>query len=170
VKNFEHRTVDKHLWGPGPWQQEPDKRQWKDVTTGLPCFLVRGRNGALCGYVGVTEGHPWFGRHKYEIDAEVHGGVTFALACERDGEWSSSICHQPDEGEPDKLWWVGFDCAHSLDLLPSQPSWPLRAVDFDLPRWAEPVYRDLSYVERHVGYLALEAASAKTRALSTVKG
>jgi hypothetical protein len=166
VKNLEHRTVDKHLWGPGPWQQEPDKRQWKDVITGLPCLVVRGRNGAFCGYVGVNEGHPWFGRHKYEIDAEVHGGVTFALACERDGEQSSNICHQPDQGEPDKVWWVGFDCAHSLDLLPSQPGWPLRGVDFDLPEWAQPVYRDLSYVERHVGYLALEATSAKMRALS----
>jgi hypothetical protein len=88
---------------------------------------------ALCGYVGVTEGHPWFGRHKYEIDAEVHGGVTFALASERHREQSSSTCHQPDEGEPDKVWWVGFDCAHSLDLLPSQPNRPRPGVDSTCP-------------------------------------
>jgi hypothetical protein len=130
----------------------------------LGCARTKWRSLRLCR---VNEGHPSFGRHKYEIDAEVHGGVTFALACERDGEWSSSICHLPDDGEPNKLWWVGFDCAHALDLLPSQPSWPRRGVGFDLPRWAEAVYRDLSYVERHVGYLALEATRAKTRALSS---
>lgn len=52
----------KPSWGPGPWEEEPDKRQWTDPATGLPCLIVRNRLGGLCGYVGVPPSHPWYGR------------------------------------------------------------------------------------------------------------
>ena len=57
METIEYRTMDKSVWGPGPWQNEPDKRQWQDEATGLPCLIVRNSMGALCGYVGVSEGH-----------------------------------------------------------------------------------------------------------------
>ena len=63
---MEHKTwitMDKSGWGPGPWWDEPDKEQWADPKTGLPCLIKRNHFGSLCGYVGVREGHPWHGKN-----------------------------------------------------------------------------------------------------------
>lgn len=66
----------KESWGQGPWVSEPDKVQWLDEASGLPCLIVRGPMGALCGYVGVPEGHPFF-KKKYgdcaRVDAKPRG-------------------------------------------------------------------------------------------------
>lgn len=48
--------------GPGEWDNEPDKVQYIDKDTQLPCLIVRNPFGALCGYVGVRKDHPLFGR------------------------------------------------------------------------------------------------------------
>lgn len=56
METIEYRTADKSQWGEGPWTAEPDKRQWRDEATGLPCLIVRGPHGAFCGYVGVAGG------------------------------------------------------------------------------------------------------------------
>jgi hypothetical protein len=46
----EYRTIDKSAWGPGPWTDEPDKVQWTDTATGLPCLAKRNpRGGHWCG-------------------------------------------------------------------------------------------------------------------------
>lgn len=64
MERIEYRNViDKSQWGDGPWQSEPDKIQWQDEATGLPCLIVRGPVGALCGYVGVPKTHPAYGLH-----------------------------------------------------------------------------------------------------------
>ena len=55
------RKATKDAWGPGPWHDEPDKLQWSNALTGLPCLIVRNQLGALCGYVGIDSNHPWFG-------------------------------------------------------------------------------------------------------------
>lgn len=47
---------DKSTWGEGPWQHEPDRLEFEHA--GLPCLIVRNHFGALCGYVGVSPGHP----------------------------------------------------------------------------------------------------------------
>jgi hypothetical protein len=124
-----YATVDKSEWGDGPWQNEPDKIQWRDEATGLPCLVNRGPSGAWCGYVGVPPSHP-----AYEVDYDdvyelaggypdgydrisVHGGLTYSRHCAH-GPEESSICHVPEPGEPDNVWWLGFDCAHSGDLAP----------------------------------------------------
>lgn len=73
MKTLEYRTVNKATWGSGPWQDEPDKVQWRDDVTGLPCLIVRGPGGALCGYVGIKAGHPFFGREysdRVKVDRE----------------------------------------------------------------------------------------------------
>lgn len=94
----EWHRIDKSAWGEGPWQDEPDKLQWVDDATGLDCLIVRNSGGALCGYVGVPESHPWHGISEYQCTAsptceedycdhgpesaiEVHGGLTFADGC-----------------------------------------------------------------------------------------
>jgi hypothetical protein len=82
MERIEYRdVVDKSEWGPGEWQDEPDKIQWQDADTGLPCLIVRGPSGSLCGYVGVAPGHPMHGKHYDAVDVEVHGGLTFARGC-----------------------------------------------------------------------------------------
>lgn len=97
IRTIEYRTVDKAAWGSGPWLEEPDKKQWQDEATGLPCLIVRGLVGALCGYVGVTKCHPWHGldydqcligevcpdwcEHTPGHLLSVHGGITFANGC-----------------------------------------------------------------------------------------
>ena len=84
MKTLEYNFVDKSTWGPGPWQDEPDKRQWLDQfirriqllsnitipSMSLPCLIVR--------HDSVHYGH--------------------SLTSLR-------------EGEEDSVWWLGFDCA-----------------------------------------------------------
>jgi hypothetical protein len=98
-----------------PWSNEPDREEFKHA--GFPCILNRSPNsGAWCGYVGVPPSHPLHGKH-YDVlnrldDVSVHGGITYGRACE------DPICHVPAPGEPDDVWWFGFDCAHGGDFKP----------------------------------------------------
>lgn len=235
MEQREWLSADKSAWGPGPWQSEPDKAQWVDEATGLPCLAVRNSGGAWCGYVGVLPGHPLHGvdysteveglaalleRRKVdpigatpsfatllacltgelhatpEVVFRVHGGITFASRCQpytretwehwrerlRDraaeaaqypqgdaaralheagaalddyGRFvafaeSRFICHIPAPGEPDDVWWFGFDCAHAGDASPAY-----RAFS---PSLAHGTYRDLMYVRSEVGQLAEQLA------------
>lgn len=128
--------VDKSKWPVGPWSTEPDKLEWRDAETGLPCLLLRpSSTGMLCGYVGVPPGHKAHKVH-YGDDAlyavTVHGGLTFAGNRESD--------------EPKDAWWLGFDCAHSDDLSPWSRS-PSRGT-----------YRDVPYVQAECRSLARQLA------------
>lgn len=146
METIEYRTIDKSDWMRGPWDDEPDKRQWQDAETGLPCLIVRGPSGALCGYVGVAPGHPAHGQDYDHVDVDAHGGLTFWHGCSG-GEESRGICHKPADGEPDHVWWLGFDCAHSGDISPGYAG-KYRRV------WHEDRYRDIAYVEAEVASLA----------------
>lgn len=144
--------IDKTGWGEGAFQNEPDKCQWTDEATGLPCLIVRNHFGALCGYVGVPEGHPFFDigcdeSNNQGIPVEtlnVHGGVTFTGFCQEDKE--HGICHVPEVGQSDRVFWLGFDCAHYYDLTPAAR----------LPTWGQQTYRDVEYVTAQVRTLALQ--------------
>lgn len=120
MKTIEYATKDKTTWGDGPWQSEPDKRQWVDENTGLPCMVRRGGQGAWCGYVGVSEGHPLFEKGHYDDynAIVVHGGVTFMDHCSNEDEPARAICHIVEPGENDNVWWIGFDCNHGGDIAP----------------------------------------------------
>jgi hypothetical protein len=48
------------------WDNEPDRVEFESL--GLPCLIVRNPFGALCGYVGVPEGHPWYYKDREQID------------------------------------------------------------------------------------------------------
>lgn len=165
-------TVDKSTWGDGPWRDEPDKVQWTDETTGLPCLVVRSTlTGAWCGYVGVTEGHPWYGASPSDIShsVSVYGGLNFATFCQDDGDESQGICHVPVSGEPDHVYWLGFDCGHAFDLSPAMEA-RLRRLDPALEEmrkamferaFPDEVYRDLGYVQGEVRSLAQQVADEK---------
>lgn len=168
-----YSTVDKTDWGPGPWQDEPDKVQWKDEATGLACLAKRGPGGQWCGYVGLAPGHALYEKHYGDVydlldyDAvNVHGGLTYADHC-AEGPEESSICHVPDPGEPDNVWWLGFDCAHSRDLSPAQAARDrLRYEETGSPIWlpltdGTEQYRTLAYVQSETRRLAGQLAEAR---------
>jgi hypothetical protein len=152
--------IDKSEWGDGPWQQEPDKVEWRDAATGLPCLIRRSEaSGALCGYVGVPPSHPWHGLDYQEVEADVHGGLTFADRCHEQVE--HGICHTPEPGEPD-VWWLGFDCGHLLDILPGTRA-HLRRVGFWRELFPDETYKPLAFVQAEVESLAAQAAAVTFR-------
>lgn len=187
METREWRFMDRSGWQPGLCEGEPDKMQWQDPATGLPCLAHRGPAGAWCGYVGVAEGHPLF-EVPYSQETEVlsgglaelmektdaqmttarmigclggkvaarpdtvfecHGGLTFSGFCGEHREDGRGVCHVPGEGEPERVWWFGFDCNHYRDIAPRR--------DFG---WdGEGAYRDLAYVRSEVTELARQLAA-----------
>jgi hypothetical protein len=145
-------VVDKASYGFGPWDAEPDKAQWTDPDTGLPCLAVRHRtSGHWCGYVGVSSEHPRHGVSYDEMyDLNVHGGPTFSGPCDLSDDEREGICHVSDEGELDDVWWVGFDCAHGGDLSPGMIQYG--------SMFSSGTYRSLEYVKAECALLASQLA------------
>ena len=158
-------TTDKTSWGPGPWQDEPDKEQFADEATGLPCLIKRSSlGGNLCGYVGVSEGHPWFGKGYGDLDetVEVHGGLTYSGFCQ-EGDEAQTICHVPGPGEPDRVYWLGFDCGHAWDIMPA-----MDARHREFFHDADDHYRAVAYVKAECAALAKQASEAALAAVLSV--
>lgn len=153
-------TIDKSEWGEGPWQDEPDKMQWTDEETGLACLVKRNALGALCGYVGIPEGHPWYRMDYGDIPAHAHGGLTYAGHCQEGDDEAQTICHIPGPGEPDNVWWAGFDCSHAYDLCPKTEAL-LRETRFRRDGGTEDIYRHLAYVQGQRQQLAAQIEVAQ---------
>jgi len=66
---------------------------------------VTGHNGIQfrVGYVCIHKGHPWSKQGIYDIETDVHGGLTYAE--------KSNPYHPLKANE----WWIGFDCGHAWD-------------------------------------------------------
>lgn len=139
------QAADKAALGDGPWRDEPDRDAWIDGVTGYICAIERNRPfGHLCGYVALPEGHPWHGRKHSELQADVHGGITYAACLPRHAE------HGP-------LWLIGFHCGNFLsDIMPALGSGrgcgPLS--------FPGAVYRTFGYVREQCISLAAQAAAA----------
>lgn len=69
---------------------------------GYPCVVLFTPMGHRCGYVGLPETHPCYGKHYSEVDIKCHGGLTYSR---------EHLYNFKDEG----VWWLGFDCAHFMD-------------------------------------------------------
>ena len=127
---------------PGPWLNEPDRIQWRDDATGLPCLM--NRKGVWCGYVGVDKTSPLYEKSCSDIggEFEVHGGLSYSDLAKAGGLICCGL-----EGEDDELWWLGFDCGHYMDY---------RSVVSDLPVFSreDGIYRDVVYVHGEVTNLA----------------
>lgn len=155
MKTQQWTTIDKSAWPRGEWDNEPDKVQWPDADTGLPCLAVRNSAfGHWCGYVGVPPGHPQHGKGYDYVDAEVHGGLTFANTCRPGDDEAHGICHVPEPGEPDDVYWLGFDCGHGWD---TSPAYLARYPQFPDPK--EATYKTLAYVQAQCAALAKQLAS-----------
>lgn len=173
--------VTREMWPVGPWTTEPDRISWIDASTGYPCLIVRNRMGGLCGYVGLSDAHPWYGinyngclnRHapltraqkqeraeQFLVTAKASGDANMIRIAELglqpyiDGKMSrwadlevwectsydaNPRCSAPEESvrvhggltfagegggaalvhaQATGLWFFGFDCGHSFDLMP----------------------------------------------------
>lgn len=82
----------------------PDRVLAKGDHAGFEWMVTHNGQGYRCGYVRIPVGHLWHGKGYEEIDADVHGGLTFSEP--------DKVC---GKGGADNAWWVGFDCAHSGD-------------------------------------------------------
>lgn len=154
MKTIEYTTRDKKDWPRGEWDNEPDKKQWADEATGLPCIIRRSNQGDLCGYVGVSETHPLFEQHYRECYGieQPHGGLTFSDHCDVDGPENDAICHIPGEGESDNVWWFGFDTGHHGDYMPYMMNGRYHDVYMEIADGG--TYKNLEYVEAECKQLA----------------
>lgn len=166
--------IDKSTWGPGPWQDEPDRVDF--LHAGFSCLLLRHTfHGHFCAYVGVPREHPLYGRPHEELSGglDVHQGVNYAASCE------GYVCHVPAPGMPDEVWWIGCDFGRTFDLSPGRVARfreaQRMAVEAGAP-WASsfdsiietetngdeffprPVYRALPYVRHQCERLAEQLA------------
>jgi hypothetical protein len=149
----------RETWGKGEWENEPDRIEWRSPGSALPRMMVRNRFGAWCGYVGLPPGHPLHGRTAWGMGGtdeqkderldgiSVHWGVTYTNEC------SGEICHVPQPGEPEHVWWIGFDTAHAGDLSPGLAA-TVRRVCGPSRYGRHDVYRDAGYVIRETEGLA----------------
>lgn len=139
--------IDKSKWGSGPWQNEPDRIEWEYL--GFACLMTRTEMGNWCGYVAVPPGHPAFEKPYDDVDVRVHGGLTYSDHCQ------AHICHVPKPGDPDNVWWLGFDCAHAWDLVPVMKPMMVK-LGHPNPGFMDEraVYRDVPYVKKEVRNLA----------------
>lgn len=139
----------------GPWRREAGKIAWIDEATGLGCIILRGRDGALGGYVSVPAVHPLAG---FEADAipsttgvDVHGGLTYARACDERGPEETRVCHVRVADAPDH-WWFGFACSRPSDFVPTRDN----AND---ERGGSKTYRTEGYVFEECTRLASQLAA-----------
>jgi hypothetical protein len=85
------------------WDDEPNYAFFDH--NGFRCHVRRNMHLLnLCGYVNVLPGHPWYGKDYNDIEANVHGGLTYSAK----GEFG---------------WTVGFDCGHFGDYVPGLTGW-----------------------------------------------
>ena len=161
IKHVQTGLINRAGWDAGPWDDEPDRIQWTDDATGLPCLILRNRSGAWCGYVGVAIDHPWASaEYGSDIPADVHGGVSYRAAC--DGDPQTGICHVPEPGQPDHAFWIGFDCQHCYDFAPGaaarERAYMPRHLQARLGEMVE--YRDERYARAETRKLAAQAKEA----------
>ena len=137
---MKERVVDRSTWSKGEWDKEPENRV-DFIHSGFSCFILRGPMGAWCGYVGVPSTHPAYEKD-YNDDIlekiDVHGGLTYADKC------AGVICHVPEPGMPDDVWWLGFDTAHYGDVVPLNVHWAQH----------DETYKNIKYVTDEVKSLA----------------
>ena len=150
-ETIDRTLIDKTGWGEGPWSDEPDRIEWEHA--GLPCLMVRHeRLGHWCGYAAVPPGHPLHGKDYDDVfdwdkNADYnwpHGGLTYASLC------SHNVCHVPKPGEPEDVFWFGFDCAHCDDFSPGMTA----LLRESMPRFRDETYREVPYVQAETNRLA----------------
>lgn len=164
---------DKSKWGPGDWQDEPDRLNFH-TPEGFDGAVLRARHsGALCGYVGVPFGHPWWGKNYSDsvpstpeqlaapVDTDKISLISLMCMAGKGLEQIQIDCTVSvhggltysargwrGAGENARFWYFGFDCAHYRDLSPA----------YDSMFSSEGNYRDIEFVKDEVAALSLQLA------------
>lgn len=122
IEYIHHLTSDQkiHWFGYGEWIEEADEALF--TYRNIECKIKRvvcpdgppvNRHmygGYFCGYIMIPADHPYHHKDYDDMDISVHGGLTF--------------------GEVHDGHWIGFDCSHSFDYVPSMEY--LKKTDPDL--------------------------------------
>lgn len=172
LRKFYWPNTDKMSWRSGEWTQEPDKIQWIDKKSELPCVILRhSSRGHLCGYVGISPNHPFYsagysscGYSECEENwcdlapervINVRGGLTFSGSStdlnteERNAQDGFGISWLNEDGSlMENIQWFGFDCAHGWDVLPG-----MSRFDFDLGG-TKRSYKNIRYLMKECTRLA----------------
>lgn len=107
------------------WLTEPNSKEFE--YKGYKCFIVRKRHsGSLCGYVEIPNGHALHRKDYQDIDILCHGGLTYS---------DNFNCLTKETTDN---WYLGFDCAHYLDLVPN------------IPILGGEIYRNMEYVTKEL--------------------
>jgi hypothetical protein len=178
----------KSEWGPGPWQDEPDRVEWNDERTGLACRIIRNMwSGNFCGYAGIPATHPYFG-WGYDDDIKLapgdlkdatindvgivnaffyamtggqkHGTIPLGMTLKAHNglSFAGNLL-----GESSGLWFFGFDCGHAWDVTPALDMMLRRhLLNMPIP---DRQYRDVEYVKKEVTALAFQLRQLETRVL-----
>ena len=154
------------------WDNEPNLEAWEYAN--LQCAIVRQKHsGHLCGYVGIPQNHPWYGKNFNDkvscpdiegrkVNIDKMGAIPCFCAsiyCDFDNKLLA-IClmleahggitysgSSPNYPVPnDNLWWFGFDCSHDEDLQPKLS-------------YSTGTYRDFQYVKEETNKLAEQLAA-----------
>ncbi len=157
-------TTDKSTWGDGPWSGEVDKEQFADAATGLPCLIKRSEHsGSPCGYVGVIEGHPWFGKDRHDFEAVPGIEISYSAFCE-EGPEGTTICHVPALGEPGRVWWVGWHHGHAWDIQPAFEAREFHGHGWPPIRMDGAAYTTFADAKAECALVAQQAAAAQVPA------
>lgn len=166
-------TCDKSQWGPGEWQHEPDRINFR-TEEGFDAAVLRARHsGSLCGYVGVPYGHPWWGMKYMDslpstpallatpvdtdkislisllcMAGEASERIRIDCAVQVHGGLTYSARGWRAAGEDARCWYFGFDCAHYQDASPA----------YDHRFGGGGTYRDLEFVKDEVAALSKQLA------------
>lgn len=150
------------------WESEPNHWEGENMVINRT-----ETTGCLCGYVGIPESHPWYGKNysdavkvspsvmEREFDIDRVGALNLLcatdygddetmdmfLAVDVHGCLTYSNDSAPGKESEDDLWWFGFDCGHAGDYAPEMRSYS----DND-------VYRDFEYVKGECIALAKQLA------------
>jgi len=163
TKDYFNREFKLTHLGYGDWLDEPDVMEFEYI--GVKCLIARVYKrepctkeeawfgGHLCGYIFLPKEHPLWGKGMGDIDLMCHGGVTCAETTE--------------EGHM-----IGFDCAHSGDLVPSmvqlRKRFPVPEI-FPIPEnmkdhpWFKPVYRNMAYCVKQCKSMVKQAIEMESK-------
>ena len=138
ISNIRYENYENKNLPYGEWTNEPDKITWFFPQHNLMAMIVRHPLlGHLCGYVGLPNNHPLYGVSIDDAPGYVHGHWTYADYCD------DHICHKALPDEPNKVYWLGFDCAHYNDLSPGLP-------------YTQGTYKNIYYVANEIAQVLEE--------------